>query len=239
MSYISECDLDLLKQYVKESNSIKELQIKLGYSPNSGVSKIIRDYCQKQNISLEHFNMQYKKNIKRSEDNIFIEHSTASQTILRRWYKKGDYTEYKCSICGQKPFWNGKELTLTLDHINGINTDDRLENLRWVCPNCDRQLDTFCSKNNRKERINKAKKTYCIDCGKEISHNSQRCMECEKKRIRKVKNRPSAEELKDLLLQKKGNFTLIGKIFNVSDNTIRKWCKSYNIPFHSADYKNI
>jgi len=45
MSYISECDLNVLKQYVKESNSIKELQIKLGYSPNSGVSKTIKDYC--------------------------------------------------------------------------------------------------------------------------------------------------------------------------------------------------
>ena len=62
-------------------------------------------------------------------------------------YIKGNYTPYKCSICGLEPFWNGKELTLTLDHINGINNDDRLENLRWVCPNCDRQLSTFSGKN--------------------------------------------------------------------------------------------
>ena len=54
-----------------------------------------------------------------------------------------------CSICGQKPFWNGKPLTLTLDHIDGDNTNDVLTNLRWVCPNCDRQLDTFGSKNKR------------------------------------------------------------------------------------------
>ena len=237
MSYISECDLNLLKQYVKESNSIKELQIKLGYSPNSGVSRTIKDYCQKQNISLEHFTSLSKEKIKRTEENVFCINSTASQKVLRNFYIKGNYTEYKCSICGQDPFWNGKELTLTLDHINGINTDDRLENLRWVCPNCDRQLDTFCSKNNRKERINKAKKTYCIDCGKEISHNSQRCMECEKKRIRKVKNRPTAEELNNILLQNKGNFSKVGKLFNVSDNTIRKWCKSYNLSYHSKDYK--
>ena len=155
--------------------------------------------------------------------------------MLRRWYIKGNYTKYECSICGQQPFWNGKELTLTLDHINGINTDDRLENLRWVCPNCDRQLDTFCSKNNRKERINQ--KFYCIDCGEEISYKATRCMKCEKLRIRKIKNRPSAEELQNILLQNKGNFSKVGKIFGVSDNTIRKWCKSYNLPYHSGDYK--
>ena len=237
MSYISECDLELLKQYVKESNSIKELQIKLGYSPNSGVSKTIKNYCQQQNISLEHFTSLSKEKIKRTENNTFCINSTASQKVLRNLYKKGNYTEYKCSICGQEPFWNGKELTLTLDHINGINTDDRLENLRWVCPNCDRQLNTFCSKNNRKERVNKAKKTYCVDCGKEISHDAQRCMECEKIRIRKVKNRPSNEELKNILLQNKGNFSKVGKLFNVSDNTIRKWCKSYNLSYYSKDYK--
>ena len=237
MSYISECNLELLKKYVKESNSIKELQIKLGYSPNSGVSSVIRNYCKEKNISLEHFTSIPKEKIKRTEKNTFIKNSTASQKVLRELYKKNNYTEYKCSICGQEPFWNGKELTLTLDHINGINTDDRLENLRWVCPNCDRQLDTFCSKNNRKERINKAKKTYCIDCGKEISHDSQRCMNCEKKRIRKIKNRPSAEELKNILFENKGNFSKVGKSFNVSDNTIRKWCKSYELSFHSKDYK--
>jgi len=66
---------------------------------------------------------------------------------LRNWYKKGNYTKYECSICGQEPFWNGKELTLILDHINGVHTDDRLENLRWVCPNCNYQLDTTNGKN--------------------------------------------------------------------------------------------
>lgn len=236
MSYISECDLETLKQYVAESDSIKELQIKLGYSPNSGVTKTIRDYCEKQNISLDHFTSLSKEPIKRNIDNIFIQDSTASQTVLRRWYTKGNYTEYKCSICGQEPFWNGKELTLTLDHINGNNTDDRLENLRWVCPNCDRQLDTFGSKNNHKKRVNEAKKIFCIDCGKQITYGSTRCQDCASKKQRIVE-RPSADELKNILIENNGNFAAVGRKFNVNDNTIRKWCKAYNMPFHTTDYK--
>lgn len=53
----------------------------------------------------------------------------------------------ECRICGQGTMWNGKPLVLVLDHINGVSTDHRLRNLRLVCPNCNSQLPTFCSKN--------------------------------------------------------------------------------------------
>ena len=54
---------------------------------------------------------------------------------------------YYCSVCKIEPMWQSKSLTLVLDHINGSNNDNRLENLRFVCPNCDSQLPTFKSKN--------------------------------------------------------------------------------------------
>lgn len=57
---------------------------------------------------------------------------------------------YICSMCGQAPEWKGKPLVLILDHINGINHDDRIENLRFVCPNCDSQLPTYKRKNKRR-----------------------------------------------------------------------------------------
>jgi len=49
-----------------------------------------------------------------------------------------------CELCGQDENWNGKKMSLILDHINGINNDNRLENLRIVCPNCNATLDTHC-----------------------------------------------------------------------------------------------
>lgn len=45
--------------------------------------------------------------------------------------------------------WNNKALSLQLDHINGVNTDNRVENLRWLCPNCHSQTDTYGSKNKK------------------------------------------------------------------------------------------
>lgn len=48
--------------------------------------------------------------------------------------------EHKCSKCGQLPKWLGNPLTLDVDHINENWLDDRLENLRFLCPNCHSQF---------------------------------------------------------------------------------------------------
>ena len=61
---------------------------------------------------------------------------------------------YECAICKNKGEWKKKNLSLVLDHINGVKKDNRLENLRFVCPNCDSQLPTFKSKNIKYQRDN-------------------------------------------------------------------------------------
>lgn len=138
---------DQLAEFVSESNSYKQVMLKLGYKTDNGAAyKTVKSRIEKYGISTAHFGTAEK--IERCPENVFVENSTATQAVLRRWYVKGNYTEYKCAICGLLPVWQGKELVLTLDHINGHNKDDRLENLRWVCPNCDRQLPTFGRKNN-------------------------------------------------------------------------------------------
>ena len=138
---------------VQESFSMKEVARKLGYTSYSGDSGVrIRTRIDNLGLSTDHFSIGHKRPTKRNPENIFIENSTADQKTLRKYYLQGEYTEYICSICGQKPVWQNKPLTLILDHINGKNKDDRLENLRWVCPNCNYQLDTTNGKNIAKQR---------------------------------------------------------------------------------------
>jgi 5-methylcytosine-specific restriction endonuclease McrA len=57
-----------------------------------------------------------------------------------------------CHICGLDE-WLGEPISLQLDHINGDGKDHRLENLRFLCPNCHSQTDTFCGKNKKKSRV--------------------------------------------------------------------------------------
>nr|WP_246355414.1 HNH endonuclease signature motif containing protein [Nocardioides ungokensis] len=58
----------------------------------------------------------------------------------------------KCAICGQPSSWNGAPLALVLDHVDGDSENNRRENLRLVCPNCDSQLPTYKSRNKGRGR---------------------------------------------------------------------------------------
>ncbi len=231
MSKISDEDFI---QIVKSSKTYKDIAYKCGYSNMSGASNhIIKERIEKMNLD---FQSSKPESIIREDKDIFIEDSPVEQTTLRRRYFLGNYSEYKCAICGQEPFWNGKELTLTLDHINGHNKDDRLENLRWICPNCDRQLDTFAGRNIQREE----NKNYCIDCGVEILQSSTRCPKCSSiangLKARKVE-RPSREQLKSLIRIKP--FLQIGKEYGVTDNAVRKWCDEYSLPRRKNDISKI
>ena len=136
-----------LQKIVNESNCFRELAEKLGYHSSGGAkNNTIRDRLEKYNISINHFNDGIKRR-KLTKEVVFCCPSSVTQKVLRHWYFVGEYSEYSCSICKLPPMWEGQELVLTLDHINGNCKDNHLENLRWVCPNCDRQLPTFGRKN--------------------------------------------------------------------------------------------
>ena len=64
---------------------------------------------------------------------------------------------------------------MVIDHINGVANDNRLENLRMLCPHCNSQQDTFAGRNCK---WNKPKKNFCLDCEKEVYRGSKRCRVC-------------------------------------------------------------
>lgn len=216
-------------EIVKNSLSIREVVFKCGYRSHTGAnSQMIKNRINQQQLDISHFRITHGSAL-RADEEIFIENSPIAQTTLRRHYLDGHYSEYKCAICGQEPIWNGKELTLTLDHVNGINNDDRLENLRWICPNYDRQLDTFAGRNIKIKK--EPTKNYCLDCGVEIARKSTYCRQCAIKRKgldSRLVERPDRNKLKQLIRTQ--SFVQIGRDFGVTDNAIRKWCNAENLP---------
>jgi len=134
-------------------------------------------------------------------------------------------------MCGLTE-WNNKPISLELDHINGINNDNRLENLRIICPNCHAQTPTYRGRKNViKQKTSKVRPklqiNVCIDCHKHISAGAVRCKSCSGKlRPRKV-SRPTKEILE--LEIRNSSFSALGRKYKVSDNAVRKWATGYNI----------
>lgn len=226
-----------LEQIVKESTNMNEVARKLGYVIRGSNTKIIKDRLQKYGIDYSHFTLSGTNLTQRTYENVFCENSTATQHTLRKWYLKYVPME-KCTICGQLPFWNNLPMTLILDHINGTHNDNRIENLRWVCPNCNQQLPTTGYKKMRTENkeLKKDIKYFCEKCGKEISNQSKLnlCLECAAIQ-RRVVERPNREQLKSLI--RNTSFEALGRQYGVDGNAVRKWCDKYNLPRRKIDIK--
>lgn len=215
---------------------MKEVIAKLGYKTSNGSnSHTVKKRLKKYNISTDHF--LSVNGIKRTEENVFCTNGTATQATLRRWYKSCS-DDSKCEICGQIKTWNNKPLTMILDHIDGDNHNNIIENLRWICPNCNSQLPTFSGRNNKKRisytpmKNRKASKKICPECNiNEIRISSKMCKDCRTKNNRM--SLPSKEELEKMIRVE--SFVQIGKKYGVSDNTVRRWCKAYGLPYRYGE----
>lgn len=233
---------------VKESNNIAEILRKLGYNNlYAGNYKTIRKHIKRLKLNTEHFTNISKKEKRKNKkiilSEILIQNSTyASNTDLKIRLIKENLLNNICSECNIFE-WNNKSLVLQLDHINGDNCDNRIENLRLLCPNCHSQTYTF-SRGTRLP-IFGPQKSNCIDCNKNISKNLKRCDSCKVKNLKTRKNNsnkpkiewPSYFELKKITNEL--GFIAAANLLGVSDNAIRKHMKYIELEKDGRDKRII
>lgn len=163
---------------IKNSTNISEVLFKLGYSikGNSwGFSKV-RQRMDELHLTARDF--KGKSALGRTEsrkevcpEKLLKQNCKHNRTVLRRYILKNNLIPYKCAICGCVE-WQGKTLSLELDHINGINNDNRLENLRFLCPNCHSQTTTYGSRNQQR---NESKYEITEDLRKLVETKYEEC----------------------------------------------------------------
>jgi hypothetical protein len=232
---------------VKDNYSVNSINTYIKSYENINTKNItIRNRIDYLNLNISHFS--HRKSMKKWVDenriillkDILIKNSKYNNgTDIKKKLYKAKLKEEKCELCGIGNIWNNNKLTLQLDHINGVHTDNRIENLQILCPNCHSCTENYCGRNvklnnikNGKEYIKNTKmykpillKHNCGNCDKKIKQKGN-CIDCSKKLKRtKNKNRPSYNQLKEDI--KVLPYTKIGIKYNVSDKCIRKWIKNY------------
>ena len=224
-----------LRNAIKNSYSIAEVLRKLGLTHASGNYRTFKKRVEKFGIDISHFNpyksaLENRSYSKIKLKDILVENSTYNRGHLKKRLLKEGLKKNVCEICGFEGNWKGKPITMILDHINGVNNDNRLNNLRMVCPMCNSQLETHCGKNNRKEH------NKCIDCGTTISRKSKRCWKCSGTYMG-IKYRRVTRPTYDVLLKEveETNYVKVGRKYGVSDNAIRKWIKFYENNYVRVD----
>jgi hypothetical protein len=168
---------------------------------------------------------------------ILVEGSHYSRGSLKKRLFAEGLKARRCELCGQGEEWRGRRMSLILDHVNGVATDNRLENLQIVCPNCAATLDTHCGRNMTAYRL-------CETCGVtfKAGHRVQRY--CSPRcaghgegsrrghlRLRRVDRPPYDQLLREVAAL---GWSGTGRRYGVSDNAIRKWVRAYEREAGSA-----
>ena len=147
-------------------------------------------------------------------------------------------------MCGwgeENPYTHN--IPLEVHHKDGNYQNNNEDNLQVLCPNCHSLTDTYKGLNRDSRRDGRNQYTnrkikprnYCVDCGTVINKDSIRCKRCSNSKKNHKDIPISRDELKNMI--RTMAFLQIAKLFNVTDNAIRKWCLRYNLPKRVSDIK--
>lgn len=234
---------------VKTSKSYAEVMRKLDLKPAGGNYDTVKREIKRLKLDTSHmtgkvWNVGERYKPIRNPiplNEILVKDSSYKSTysLKNRLFKEG-LKEKKCECCGNTT-WMGKEIPLELHHKNGDHTDLRIENLQILCPNCHALTDNYRGKKSAKKETlkveshkigenSKKKNSELSTKNKNVGESVETRHEIPKSKIKNNKNskKPTKEELL-LKFKELKYFVQVGKYYGVSDNAVRKWCKSYNI----------
>jgi hypothetical protein len=216
---------------VAAARSHFDAMVRLGVRPAGGNHATLKKYLALWGISTDHFDWGGARPPKREAlplEEVLVEGSNYQRKRLKRRLVEAGLKQLRCEMCGQGETWRGLRMGLILDHVNGVWNDNRLENLRFLCPNCNATLDTHCGRKNRRKVVDRecgycgekfwpkyAKQRFCSrPCG--VRHNAPA--------LHRVERPPYDQLVAEIAAT---SYSAVGRKYGVSDNAIRKWVRAY------------
>jgi len=214
---------------IKNNNTISDVLRVFDIPSNQGYyNKMFHEDVARLNVSTMHFVKSKQPANTWPLDQILVENSFykgGSYYLKLRLFKE-KLLKKECAECGQGPKWNDKKLSLHLDHVNGNPKDNRIENLRILCPNCHSQTETYCGSKKRKEKH--TYKFVCKSCGgPKKTSQSTLCNNCSAKTKAKSKiDWPNSDILSSMIQDFGYEYT--GKKLGVSGNAVKKHYQKFS-----------
>jgi hypothetical protein len=138
-----------LQRAIRNSSCFSDVLKHLNLQPHGGNITTIKQIIVESGIDISHFDVTSSRQRNKKQwkfEEIFCKDSEHPRPLLAKAVRRFNLLKEECE-CGISNTWNGKPITLQVDHKNGINTDNRPGNLRYLCPNCHSQTETFGRKN--------------------------------------------------------------------------------------------
>lgn len=150
ISIIWSVNKNELTKIVQTCTTMGDILKHLGISKSGSTYRMLHSRLKKDNIDYTHINLKHNNSIgiqpALNYETVLTENSKYDRTTARRIISRNNLITKICK-CGLSNIWQGKPLTLVLDHKNGKRNDHRIENLQYLCPNCNSQTETFGSRN--------------------------------------------------------------------------------------------
>lgn len=227
---------EMLEPIVKASTTMAQVCRTVGLTPSTGSQSYLRTRINDFDIDTSHFNKRAWNlgrtgfRLKAPEAILVAGYNQRPNAKLTRRAMIAVGMSYQCVKCGNDGYWNGEPLTLEVDHINNDWSDNRRENVQFMCPNCHGQKTGVDG--SKSKRCVTFSRPICIPAKTKVMADPHWRTRLHPERRKVV--RPNEDTLRAMVWQTPA--TILAAQLGVSDVMIGKWCRQYGIPRPSRGY---